>query len=84
VCKSLNALRISKYNLISLATSNFDLALIASPKGFMKAMTKASHDVMLSYDILPRYKHKRNHDKTGMLLYAGECFVLEVCGAKSV
>jgi hypothetical protein len=33
--------------------------------------------------LLPRYKHKRNHDKTGMLLYAGECFVLEVCGTKS-
>jgi hypothetical protein len=33
---------------------------------------------------LPRYKHKRNHDKTGMLLYAGECFVLEVCGANFV
>jgi hypothetical protein len=33
---------------------------------------------------IPRYKHKRNHDKTGMLLYAGKCFVLEVCGAKKV
>jgi hypothetical protein len=44
----------------------------------------AKHIKTIVYHPLPRYKHKRNHDETGMLLYAGECFVLEVCGAKSV